>query len=71
RSEGNNPRAAEVLNASSPFDIIIEDVNGNGFLELALTNGVGRGPDADENDQPVIDMWTWDGMAFVLTNTQQ
>ncbi|MCP4416658.1 MAG: hypothetical protein GY805_08545, partial [Chloroflexi bacterium] len=46
RSEGNNPRAAEVLNASSPFDIIIEDVNGNGFLELALTNGAGRGPDA-------------------------
>ncbi len=70
-SDGNNPHAAEVLNAPSPLSIMIEDTNGNGLLELALINGVGRGPDADENEQPVIDMWTWDGTAFVLTNTQQ
>ncbi len=68
RSDGNYPHAAEALNASSPLDIMIEDMDGDGFLELLLTSGVGRGPDADENDEPMIDVWGWDGTAFVLTN---
>jgi len=59
QSDGNRLYAAEVLNG----DGVIRDTDGDGLLELELTHGAERGPDASELD-PHTDIWAWDGEAF-------
>lgn len=66
QSDRNRPYAAEVLNG----DGVIRDTDGDGVLELELTNGVGRGPDASALDRARTDIWAWNGAAFTLAYTQ-
>jgi hypothetical protein len=65
-SEGDRPHVAQVLNG----DGTVHDVDGDGYLELALTHGPGRGPDAVGPDCPGTDVWAWNGEAYVLSRTE-
>ncbi len=61
------PYAAEVQNGDGE----IRDADGDGILELVLTHGVGRGPDAPTQDSTRTDVWAWDGRgAFLLTYSE-
>ena len=67
RSDRDDPHVAEVQNGDGE----IRDTNRDGFFELVLTNGEGRGPDADPPDQPTVDVWAWDGQAFTLAYSEE
>jgi hypothetical protein len=67
RNETMTPYAAEVQNGDGE----IRDTDGDGILELVLTHGAERGPDADPQDSAHTDVWTWDGRgAFLLTYSE-
>lgn len=67
RNETMTPYAAEVQNGDGE----IRDTDGDGILELVLTHGAERGPDADPQDTARTDVWTWDGHgAFLLTYSE-
>ena len=63
---GISPYVAEVFNG----DGVIEDTNGDGFLELVLTNDVEHYY-VDGGPQRVrTDTWAWNGTAFTLNRWQ-
>ena len=64
QSEGYDPDTVRVDNGDGE----IEDTNGDGTLELILTHGVGRGPEASPLDQPHKEVWSWDGHAFTFAS---
>jgi len=66
RSSGPDPHVAEVQNGDGE----VLDSDGDGLLELALANGVGRGPDASALERPRTDVWAWDGEAFALDHSR-
>ena len=47
----------------------IVDTDGNGTLELLLTNGPGRGIEPDPEEQSYVEIWGWDGIAFRLVRS--
>lgn len=47
-------------------DGVMRDTDGDGTLELVLTNGIGRGPDIAGPQRARTDVWAWNGVAFTL-----
>lgn len=66
QSEGDRPYAAKVLNGEG----VVCDIDGDGVLELRLVHGPERGPGADGASCAPIDLWSWNGEAFVLSDTE-
>jgi hypothetical protein len=66
QSDSTYPHAAEVQNGDGE----IHDTDGDGIFELVLSNGVGRGPDANPLDRVYTDVWAWNGQAFTLAYTE-
>jgi hypothetical protein len=62
QSDAYHPNAAKVSNGDGE----IRDTDGNGTLELVLTHGAGRGPDASTLDDTSTEIWAWNGFAFTL-----
>lgn len=60
------PHSARVDNG----DGVIRDTDGDGTLELVLTNGVGRGPDVIGPQRTRIEIWAWNGVAFTLASAE-
>lgn len=57
-----HPNAASVNNG----DGVIRDTDGDGTLELVLTNGIGRGAEMNGPQRACTDVWAWNGVAFTL-----
>lgn len=60
------PNAASVNNG----DGVIRDRDGDGSLELVLTNGIGRGPEISGPQRPRTEIWAWNGVAFTLASVE-
>jgi hypothetical protein len=65
-SEGYPPNGAAVMNGDGQF----RDTDGDGTLELELTNGVGRGYMDSGPQRRRVDTWAWDGSAFLLSHSE-
>ena len=61
---------APMSNAPSS-NVAVVDRDGDGIYELELQNGVARGMDADEAELPMIDVWVWNGEAFVYSESRE
>ena len=66
QSDGDRPYAAKVLNGNG----VVCDTDGDAILELKLIHGPGHGPDADGSGCAPVDVWSWNGEAFVLAHTE-
>lgn len=66
RSDSYNPHVAAVQNG----DGAVRDTDGDGILELVLTNGPGRGLGDGGPQRSRTDTWAWNGAAFGLDRWQ-
>jgi len=60
------PNAASVNNG----DGVIRDTDGDGTLELVLTNGIGRGPEMNGPQRSRTEIWAWNGVVFTLASVK-
>lgn len=62
QGRGYEPHSIKVENG----DGVIEDADGDGTIDLVITSGMGRGPEASSFERPRKEIWSWDGQAFTL-----
>jgi hypothetical protein len=66
QSDAYLPDAAPVLNG----DGVVLDTDGDGTLELVLTNGIGHGYEDGGPQRARNDVWAWNGYAYALSRSE-